>query len=58
VIQEVIKQLKKINVNITAKPKITVQNIVASGEIKLKLNLTSSLSKWKTLNMNPNNFLD
>ena len=38
VIQAVIKQLKKINVNITTKPKITVQNIVASGTINLKLN--------------------
>ena len=39
VIQAVIKQLKKINVKITTKPKITVQNIVASGTINLKLNL-------------------
>src|SRR3989338_9879482 len=33
VINAVIRQLRKINVNITAKPKITVQNIVASGTI-------------------------
>ena len=39
VIKAVIKQLRKINVNITIKPKITVQNIVASGSINLKLNL-------------------
>lgn len=39
VIDAVIKQLKKINVNVTIKPKITVQNIVASGSIDLKLNL-------------------
>ncbi len=39
VVQEVIKQLKKINVIITDKPKITVQNIVASGSINLDLNL-------------------
>ena len=39
VVAEVIKQLKKINVKITTKPKITVQNIVASGTINLKLNL-------------------
>ncbi len=39
VIQQVIKQLKKINVIVTDKPKITVQNIVASGEINLNLNL-------------------
>jgi transcription initiation factor TFIID TATA-box-binding protein len=39
VINQVIKQLRKINVKITDKPKITVQNIVASGSIELKLNL-------------------
>ncbi len=39
VIQQVIKQLKKIGVNVTIKPKINVQNIVASGSINLKLNL-------------------
>ena len=39
VIQQVIKQLRKINVKITDKPKITVQNIVASGSINLNLNL-------------------
>ncbi len=39
VIKQVIKQLKKINVVVTDKPKITVQNIVASGEINLNLNL-------------------
>jgi transcription initiation factor TFIID TATA-box-binding protein len=39
VIDEVIKQLKKVNVEVTIKPKITVQNIVASGTINLQLNL-------------------
>jgi len=39
VITQVIKQLAKIGVKITDKPKITVQNIVASGSIDLKLNL-------------------
>src|SRR4030042_1362814 len=39
VIDGVIRKLKKINVKITTKPKITVQNIVASGTINLKLNL-------------------
>lgn len=39
VIREVIKQLRKINVRITAVPKITVQNIVASGSIDMSLNL-------------------
>tara|TARA_Y100000034_G_C6857137_1_gene389684 strand:- start:249 stop:803 length:555 start_codon:yes stop_codon:yes gene_type:complete len=39
VIEQVIKTLKKINVKITDKPKITVQNIVASGNINMMLNL-------------------
>lgn len=39
VISQVIKQIGKIGVRITDKPKITVQNIVASGSIKLNLNL-------------------
>ena len=39
VIQQVIKQLAKIGVKITDKPKITVQNIVASGSIDIRLNL-------------------
>src|SRR3970282_2352067 len=39
VINQVIKQIAKIGVKITDKPKITVQNIVASGSMKLNLNL-------------------
>ena len=39
VIAQVIKILKKINVKITSKPKVTVQNIVASGSINMMLNL-------------------
>ena len=39
VIDAVIRQIAKIGVRITDKPKITVQNIVASGSIKLNLNL-------------------
>lgn len=39
VIDAVIKQIAKIGVRITQKPKITVQNIVASGSIDLNLNL-------------------
>jgi len=39
VITQVIKTLAKIGVKITDKPKITVQNIVASGSIDVDLNL-------------------
>jgi len=39
VIRQVIRILKKINIKVTEKPKVTVQNIVASGNIHMMLNL-------------------
>ena len=39
VIKNVIKQLKRIDIKVKDKPKINVQNIVASGSINLSLNL-------------------
>ena len=56
VIEAVIKQLKKINVNITAKPKITVQNIVASGTIYLKLNLNFLALEMENTEYEPEQF--
>jgi transcription initiation factor TFIID TATA-box-binding protein len=56
VIQEVIKQLKKINVKITTKPKITVQNIVASGTINLKLNLNFLAIEMENTEYEPEQF--
>jgi transcription initiation factor TFIID TATA-box-binding protein len=41
VITNVIKILRKIGVKITDKPKICVQNIVASGTVNLRLNLNA-----------------
>src|SRR3989338_55003 len=38
-IQSIIKSLKKLDINVTIKPEITVQNIVASGSIGMDLNL-------------------
>ena len=38
-IQSIIKSLKKLNIHVTIKPIITVQNIVASGSIGMALNL-------------------
>jgi len=38
-ILSIIKSLKKLNIHVTIKPKITVQNIVASGSIGMALNL-------------------
>ncbi len=38
-IQAIIKNLKKLNIVVTIKPEINVQNIVASGQIGMDLNL-------------------
>ena len=38
-IQNIIKSLKKLDIHVTIKPQITVQNIVASGSIGMDLNL-------------------
>jgi len=56
VINEVIKQLKKVNVKVTTKPKITVQNIVASGEINLKLNLNFLALEMENTEYEPEQF--
>ncbi len=56
VIQAVIRQLRKINVNITIKPKITVQNIVASGMINLKLNLNFLALEMQNTEYEPEQF--
>lgn len=56
VVQQVIKQLKKINVNVTIKPKITVQNIVASGAIDLDLNLNTLSLELENTEYEPEQF--
>jgi len=56
VIQAVIKQLRKINVKVTIKPKITVQNIVASGSINLKLNLNFLALEMQNTEYEPEQF--
>jgi len=52
----VIKQLKKINVKVTINPKITVQNIVASGTINLKLNLNFLALEMQNTEYEPEQF--
>lgn len=56
VIDSVIKQLRKINVRITEKPKITVQNIVASGAINLSLNLNMLALELENTEYEPEQF--
>ena len=56
VIQSVIKQLKKINVKVKDKPRINVQNIVASGSIDLMLNLNMLALELKNTEYEPEQF--
>ena len=56
VIKEVIKQLKKINVKISIQPKITVQNIVASGSINMNLNLNFLALELENTEYEPEQF--
>ena len=56
VVQQVIKQLRKIKVNVTAKPKINVQNIVASGSINLDLNLNTLSLELENTEYEPEQF--
>jgi len=56
VIKAVIEQLKKIDVVITTQPKITVQNIVASGTINLKLNLNFLALEMENTEYEPEQF--
>lgn len=56
VIEQVIKQLGKIGVRITDKPKITVQNIVASGTINVDLNLNILALELENTEYEPEQF--
>ena len=56
VVAQVIKQLAKIGVRITAKPKVTVQNIVASGSIELDLNLNILALELQNTEYEPEQF--
>lgn len=56
VVQQVIKQLRKVGVNVTIKPKITVQNIVASGAINLDLNLNTLALELENTEYEPEQF--
>ena len=56
VIVQVIEQLAKIGVKVTTKPKITVQNIVASGSIELNLNLNILALELENTEYEPEQF--
>ncbi len=56
VIQQVIKELKKIGIKVKIKPKLTIQNIVASGEININLNLNQLSLTLKNTEYEPEQF--
>jgi len=56
VIDSVIKQLRKINVRVKEKPKINVQNIVASGNIDMMLNLNVLALELENTEYEPEQF--
>lgn len=56
VIDAVIKQIAKIGIKITDKPKITVQNIVASGSVDFKLNLNVLALQLENTEYEPEQF--
>lgn len=55
-IEKIIKSLKKINIDIKIKPKVTVQNIVAAGSIGMDLNLNSLAIKLPNTEYEPEQF--
>jgi len=55
-IQKIIESLQKIGIKITIKPKITVQNMVASGSIGMALNLNSLAMKLPNTEYEPEQF--
>jgi len=55
-IKQIIESLKKIGIKITIKPKINVQNIVASGSIGMDLNLNVLAMKLDNTEYEPEQF--
>lgn len=55
-IENIKKSLEKINVKITVKPKINIQNIVASGNLGMDLNLNTLAMKLNNTEYEPEQF--
>jgi len=56
VIEAVIRQLRKIDVRVKEKPKISVQNIVASGDLGIVLNLNLLMLELSNTEYEPEQF--
>jgi len=55
-IKKIIKSLEKINIKITIKPEIKIQNIVASGSVAMDLNLNTLAMKLENTEYEPEQF--
>ena len=55
-IEQIIKSLKKINIDIKIKPKIKIQNMVASGSIGMDVNLNVLALKLENTEYEPEQF--
>jgi transcription initiation factor TFIID TATA-box-binding protein len=55
-IQKIIENLRKIRIKIKVKPKINIQNMVASGTINMDLNLNSLAMKLENTEYEPEQF--
>ncbi len=55
-IKKIIKSLEKININIKVKPEIKIQNIVASGSVRMDLNLNELATKLQNVEYEPEQF--
>ncbi len=55
-IKKIIKSLEKINVKITIKPEIKIQNIVASGSVGMDLNLNTLAMNLENTEYEPEQF--
>ncbi|MFQ5474654.1 MAG: TATA-box-binding protein [Candidatus Nanoarchaeia archaeon] len=55
-IRQIIKSLEKINVKITIEPKVTIQNMVASGAVGMDLNLNNLAMKLPNTEYEPEQF--
>lgn len=55
-IKKIIQSLQKINIKITVKPEIKIQNIVASGSVGMDLNLNKLAMKLENAEYEPEQF--
>lgn len=55
-VKEIIKEIAKINVKVTKKPEITIQNMVASGNLGMQLNLNQLAFKLENSEYEPERF--